>query len=540
MAAESENSSVDERSAEEWTAAPPASNWRPPRAGPLLAGVVVLAGCWLLADALGSLDSLSIAGFGAAGLAGVIWLTTRQRFSPAWTVVGVVGAPVAGGLLTTGIAYVAVAQLAGFARQGSVFVGLGVVLAAFGAAAMPGDAVDRESVTVAARETLVGVVALLLIAGGLVGNTVRREGERTPLETLPLPESLPSLFPETTLVPPLGMVLLIGSLSLLAFRAALTALPVAELLDDRAADPDAARQWFDRLLGGLNDAQIGVVVGIVLLAARLLFGEALADLWGRLPLRVADLLGAVGTAPVLRWLATRLLLVSVVVVGAVKLLRGLHGASASRQLGRAAPFVGAGLAIGAGWLAHEQILSVLLTRLEEALPPSVAAVVLEEAGYVIDYYSGEVVAVGLVAVGGATAVLALGLLRLGMLLRVVPSRHSGHAFAGAGLLVTGGFAAAIGAPLAQALGTIVGAVVVWDLGGFGVGLGRDVGRRAPSLVVQFVRAFTAALLGVVTAAMGLAAASTTASVSLATETAAVLALFAAVGVTVLASLALAR
>lgn len=540
MAAESENSGVDERSVEEWTAAPRASNWRPPRAGPVLAGVVVLAGCWLLADALGSLDSLSIAGVGAAGLAGVVWLTTRQRFAPAWTVVGVVGAPVAGGLLTAGVAYVAVAQLAGFAPQGSVFVGLGVVLAAFGAAAMPGDAVDRESVTAAVQDTLVGVAALLLVAGGLVGNAVRSESERTPLETLPLPESLPSLFPETTLVPPLGMVVLIGSLSLLAFRAALSALPLAELLDDRAADPDAARQWFDRLLGGLNHAQIGVVVGIVLLTARLLFGEAFADLWGRLPPLVAELLGAVGTTLVLRWLATRLLLVSAVVLVGVKLLRRLHGTSVERQVGRAAPLVGAGVAIAGGWLAHEAILSVLLTRLAGALPPSVAAVVLEEAGYVIDYYSGEVVAVGLVAVGGATAVLALGLLRLGMLLRVVPGRHSGHAVAGAGLLVTGGFAAAIGAPLAQALGTIVGAVVVWDLGEFGIGLGRDVGRRAPSLVVQFVRAFTAALLGVVTAAMGLVAASTTASVSLATETAAVLALFAAVGVAVLASLALAR
>jgi hypothetical protein len=529
-----------ERHAEEWTAAPAASNWRPPRAGPLLAGLVVLVGCWLLADALGSLDSLSIAGVGAAGLAGVIWLTTRERFAPVWAVLGVATAPVAGGFVFVGIAYVAVAQLAGFAPQGAVFVGLGVAVAAFGAAAMPGDAVDSESVTAAAWDTLVGVVALLLVAGGLVGNAIRRESERTPLETLPLPESLPPLFPETALVPPLGMVLLIGSLSLLALRAALDTLPVAELLDDRAADTDAAQRWFDRLLSGLNYAQVGVVVGIALLVARILLGEAFADLWGRLPPLVAGLLGAIGTAPILRWLSTRLLVVSAAVVVAVKLLRRLHGTSVGRQLDRAAPLAGAGIALAAGWVAHEQILSVLLTRLEGALPPSVAAVVLEQAGYVVDYYSGEVVAVGLVALGGATAALTLGLLRLGMLLRVAPNRHSGHALAAAGLLVTGGFAAAIGAPLAQALGAIVGAVVVWDLGGFGVGLGRDVGRRAPSLVVQFVRALTAALLGVVTAAMGLAAASTTASVSLATETTAVLALFAAVGVAVLASLALAR
>ena len=524
----------------EWTAVPSANNWRPPRAGAALAGVVVLVGCWLLADALGSLDSLSIAGVGAAGLAGVIWLTTRRRFGPAWTVLGVAGAPVAGGLLFVGIGYVAVAQLAGFAPQGTVFVGLGVAVAAFGAAAMPGDAVDSERVTAASRDTLVGVVALVLVAGVLVGNAIRRESEGAPFGTLPLPESVPSLFPETALVPPVGMVVLVGSLSLLAVRAALTALPVAELLDDRTEDADPVLQWFDRLLGGLNYAQVGVVVGVVVLSARLLLGQVYTDLWSQLPPVVADSLGAVGTESILRWLSTRLLLVSAVVVGAVKLLRRLHATSVGRQLERAAPLVGAAVALGAGWLAHDPILTVLLTRLEGALPPSVAAVVLEEAGYVVDYYTGEVVAVGLVALGGATAALTLGLLRLGMLLRVVPPRHSGHALAAAGLLVTGGFSAAIGASRAPALGAIVGAVVVWDLGGFGVGLGQDVGRRAPSLGVQFVRALTAVLLGIVTAAMGLAAASTTASVSLATETAAALALFAAVGVAVLASLALAR
>lgn len=524
----------------EWTAAPPASNWRPPRAGPLLAGVVVLAGCWLLADALGSLDSLSAAALGAAGMAGVIWLTTRRRFAPVWSVLGVAAAPIAGGLVLAGIAYVAVAQLAGFARQGSVFVGFGVALAAFGAAAMPGDAVDRDSVSTAARETLVGVVVLLLVAGGLVGNAIRRESEGMPLETLPLPESLPSLFPETALVPPLGMVILVGSLSLLTLRAALSALPFAELLDDRTEDADAAVQWFDRLLSGLNYAQAGVVVGIVLVVARLLLAEALVDLWGRLPPLLADLLGAIGTAPILRWLATRLLLVSAVVLGAVKLLRRLHGTSVGRQIDRAAPIIGAGFALAVGWLAHDAILSVLLMRLEGALPPPVAAVVLERAGYVVDYYTGEVVAVGLVALGGVTAAVALSLLWLGMLLRVAPNRHSGHALAAGGLLVTGGFAAAIGAPLPRALGAIVGAVIVWDLGGFGVGLGRDVGREAPSLVVQFVRALAAALLGVVTAAIGLVAASTSSSVSLATETTAVLALFAAVSVAVLASLVLAR
>ncbi|QKY19018.1 hypothetical protein B4589_001005 [Halolamina sp. CBA1230] len=535
------DSDADEPSVEEeWAAAPPASNWRPPRAGATLAVLIVAVGCWLLADALGSLDALSIAAVGAAGFAGVIWLATRERFTPVWTLASVVVAPFSGVLLVAGLGYVGVAQFAGFAPQGAVFVGLGVALAAFGAAAIPGDAVDRGSVTTAARSSSVGVLLLVVVAGGLVGNTVRKEEELEPLSALPLPEELPSLFPETALTPPLGTVLLIGSLSLLALRAALTALPIAELLDDRSDDDEIALRLFERLLAALNAAQIGVVVGIVLLGARRLLGSAWTELWGRLPPVAADLLGLFATAEVVRRLSLRLIAVSVAVVVAVKLLRRLHRSGVRRYLSRVAPLVGGGAALAVGWVAHETILNVVLGRLEATLPASVASTVLEQAGTVIDYYSGEVVAVGLIALGGVAAVITLGLLRLGMAFRVVPGRHTGHALAAAGLLVTGGFAAAVGAPLLPALGAVVGAVVVWDLGGFGVDLGRDVGRRAPSLAVQFVRALTAALIGGVTVAAALAATSRTPSVSLAAETAAVLALFAAIGVAVLASLALAR
>lgn len=538
MAADSETdgSAVEE----EWAGAPPASNWRPPRTGATFAVLIVAVGCWLLADALGSLDSLSIAAVGAVGFAVVIWLATRERFVPIWTALGVVVAPLSGALLVAGLGYVGIAQFAGFAPRGTVFVGLGVALAAFGAAAIPGDAIDRESVTTTARSTSVGGLLLAVVAGGLVGNTVRKREAMEPLSTLPLPEELPSLFPGTALVPPLGRVVLIGSLSLLALRAALTALPIAELLDDRSDDDEIALRWFERLLAALNAAQIGVVVGIVLVGVRFSLGPQWVELWGGLPPTVADLLGLLATAEIVRWLSFRSIVVGVAVVVAVKLLRRLHRSGVRRYLDRFAPLAGGAAAIGIGWVAHEPILDVVLGRLGAALPASVASVVLEQAGTVVDYYTGEVVVVGLVALGGVTAVVTLWLVYLGMLFRVVPNRHTGHALAAGGLLVTGGFAAAVGAPLLPAVGTVVGSVVVWDLGGFGVDLGRDVGRRSQSLPVQFVRALTAGLIGAVTVALALAATSRTTSVSLATETTAVLALFAAIGVAVLASLVLAK
>ncbi|MBP1987173.1 DUF7519 family protein [Halolamina salifodinae] len=528
-----------ETSDEEAVSTLSATNWRPPRAGSALAVAIVAVGCWLLADALGVLDSLSIAAIGGAGVAAVVWLVGRERFSTLGTLLGVAVAPLAGGLLFVGVGYALIAQLAGFAPQGTVFVGLSVVLAGFGAASIPSDSADRERVSAATKSALLSAVGLLAVSGALVGNAVRTQKGMEPLADLPLPETIPELIPEATLVPPLGSFLLLVSLALLALGAALEALPVAELLDDRSSDDDAALEWYERLQSALDRSPIGVVIGIVLLAARVLLGPTYVDLWASLPPFVVGLLDGLARSTLLRWLAIRLLVVGTAVVVLVYLIRRLHRAGIGQHLGKIAVVAGTALALTAGWMGHDLLLNTLTGRLEAALPGQVAEIVLQQVDSVIQYYTGEVVALGLVALGGATAAISLGVLRLGTILRVVPARHSGHGLASAGLLAAGGFAAALGAPLPESLGALVGAVVVWDLGRFGVNLGQDVGRRASSLPVQFVRVLTAALIGAVTAAFGLAAVSTT-PVSIATESAAAVALFAAVGVAFLASLVLAR
>ncbi|NHX37853.1 MULTISPECIES: DUF7519 family protein [Halolamina] len=515
------------------------TNWRPPRAGSALAVAIVAVVCWLLAEALGVLDSLAVATVGGTGIAAVVWLAGRERFAALGTLLGVAVAPLAGSLLLAGLGYTLIAQLAGFAPQGTAFVGMSVVLAGFGAASIPNDSVNHDGVSTATWSALLSAVGLLTVTGALIGNTARRKEEMEPFADLPLPETMPELIPEATAVPPLGSFLLIASLALLALRAALAALPAAELLDDRAGDNDAAIRWFEQLQSALGRATIGVIVGIPLVGARILLGPAYVELWASLPPTVVSLLDGLARAPFLRWLATRLLVGGVIVVMLVRLIRRLHRVGVRKHLGKIAIVAGTALAFAAGWMGHDLILNTLTGRLETALPGSVAEVVLQQIDSVIEYYTGEVVALGLVALGGVTAGLSLAMLRLGMLFQVVPGRHSGHALASAGLLAAGGFGAALGAPLLESLGALVGAVVVWDLGRFGVSLGRDVGRRAPSLPVQFVRVLTATLIGAVTAAFGLAAVSMT-PVSIATESAAAVALFAAVGVAFLASLVLAR
>jgi len=515
------------------------TNWRPPRAGSALGIAIVVVGCWLLADALGVVDSLAVATGGGAGIAAVVWLTSRERAAAMGTLLGVAVGPLAGSLLVAGLGYTLIAQLAGFAPGGTVFVGVSAVLAGFGAASIPNDSADRDGVSTAMWSTLLSAVGLLAVVGALIGNTVRRKEEMEPFADLPLPETIPELIPDATAVPPFGSFLVITSLAVLALRAALAALPVAELLDDRAGDDDAAIKWFERLQSALGGATIGVMAGILLFGARILLGPAYVELWALLPPAVVGLLDALARTPFLRWLAIRLLAVSVTIVVLVRLIRRLHHNGIRRHLGKIAIVAGTALAFAAGWMGHDLILNTLIGRLETALPGSVAEVVLQQVDDVIEYYTGEVVALGLVTAGAVTTGLSLAMLRLGMLFQVVPGRHSGHALASAGLFAAGGFGAALGAPLPASLGTLVGAVVVWDLGRFGVSLGRDVGRRAPSLSVQFVRVLTAALVGAVTAALGLGAVSMT-PVAIATESAAAVALFAAVGVASLASLMLAR
>lgn len=535
--------SSDNTDQAEWTTTLPATNWRPPRAGSALAVLIVAISCWLLADAVGILDSVAVAAAGGAGSAGVVWLVGRERFETATTLLAVAFAPLAGGLLFVGLAYVTIGQLAGFAPQGAIFIGFGIALAAFGATSIPDDSADGKRINAAARSSFFGALLLAAVAAGLVGNIVRKEEETGALSELPLPEELPSLAPESAEllgVPPLGSFLLRTSLALLALRGALTALPVAELLDNRAGDNDALIEWFDRFTAALRFAVVGIVTGIVLLATRVLLGSAYVELWAGLPGGVIGLLDVLATSELLRWLALRVLVVGASVVLLVRLVRRLHQHGIRNHLGKIAVIGGVALAVGAGWFGHELILSAVLTRLEESLPPTVAEMVLEQAQSVIDYYSGSVIAVSLVAIGGVVSAFALGVLRLGTLLGIVPQRHSGHGVAAAGLLVTGGLGAALDAPNLYALGTIVGAVVVWDLGRFGVSLGEDVGRRAPSLPVQFVRVLTASIIGGVTATLGLVAVSMTDSVSLTTESTAALALFAAIGVAFLASLVLAR
>ena len=344
---------------EEWAATPPAKNWRPPRAGSALAVLIVAVGCYLLADALGALDSLSVAAIGAAGLAGVVWLLGRERYAAVGTLLGVAAAPLAGGLLFVGVSYALIAQLAGFAPQGTVFVALSVALAGFGAASVPGDSVDRERVKSAARGTTLAAFVLLVVAGGLIADVVRRENGIKPFEALPMPAELPSLFPETP-VPPVGSALLVLSLSLLALRGALTALPVGELLDDRAGDDSDILRWFERLLSGLGTVgAVGTVAGIALVSARLLLGPAYVNLWTTLPPFVAGLLRWIGTAELLRWLSIRLLVVGVSVVVLVRLIRRLHQSGIENHLGKIAVLLGVVVALAGGWFGHETILDVL-------------------------------------------------------------------------------------------------------------------------------------------------------------------------------------
>lgn len=69
---------------------------------------------------------------------------------------------------------------------------------------------------------------------------------------------------------------------------------------------------------------------------------------------------------------------------------------------------------------------------------------------------------------------------------------------GAGLLVLGALGSAVlAAPPLPALVGVAGAVVAWDVGENGIGLGEQVGRAADSANAEYTHAAASALVGVV-------------------------------------------
>ena len=297
---------------------------------------------------------------------------------------------------------------------------------------------------------------------------------------------------------------LLVSAAAMGVRAAVTALPVAELLADRG-------------VGGVGGRRLGTVSRWLLYIGVATLGAALAGLYVdvqfRTPARLAvavgpgvagPLAGLTGAAT-LRAPLVAVGLAAAAVVAGTRLLRRTARASLTGAARRVGPVLVGGVLTLAVLPVAAPAFDRLVAEVAGRLPSVFATEFRQVAGSVGEFYGPETVVLGVMAaclvVAGLLVLAARLLLWLGYLSR----RRAGFATASAGLFLATVFAGTLETPAPLVFGGLVVSLLVWDAGEYGTTLGREVGRRARTYSGELVHLGGTVAVGVVGIAAALAA-----------------------------------
>ncbi|MFU1782825.1 hypothetical protein ACM16X_15685 [Haloarcula japonica] len=467
--------------------------------------IVVGVTALLVAGLLGTVSADRAALVGTATgvvLALSLWLSGWDRWQAVGTVLAsVLALPVAVGLsVATGGTVVSLgAELFPAASQAAirpavvtllsqVFVVLGCLTAVFGATAATRGVVDTERVEtyggVVVRTTVVPfAVALVLFTRGAVDFLQSNAG--TPgvqqLTGEALTRVLGPVFDPVPGRTHIAIFSLLLALAAAALARGVDSLPLAELVPETSDAPD---------VGGTVDAiertlrwtgRLALLVAPVAGLFELGLGqESMAAL---LPRILYDLIVAVTAAPGLRGLLWWLFLSGMAVSVAVWFLRRTVQSSADRVGTVLAPYVGGGV-ITLGVVA---VAGPAVDAIETALRTTPAAAAVEQLFVpILDVYGPETVTLALAVVALFFVVGAVGQLWVALATSYLRERTAGVTLAAAGLFGASAFAATLDTPTWLVLVGLVGAVVVWDAGSFGMTLGHEVGTGAATRRTELV------------------------------------------------------
>jgi hypothetical protein len=305
------------------------------------------------------------------------------------------------------------------------------------------------------------------------------------LETLPAALGRWLLAPDPVTTHLATLALLVAAAAL-GVRAAIGALPVAELLADRGGGQtreDRVEQT-RRLLGWAGG--VALAAAPVVFLTELVVGSAgLSQAAGASGYR---LLVALSTAPGLRLLLVAATAIAVPLVVAVRLLRWVAQGSVATFANRLGPFVG-GVVITAGAvIVARPVVRGLVGWVAGKLPAPFSSAFRETAGVFVDFYGAPTIVVLLAAVLVAlTATFAL-LFRVGVVAGYLSGETAGYSLASGGLFVATAFAGTAGASPWLVFGGLVGSFLVWDTGRYGTTLGKEIGRHAPTRDAELVHA----------------------------------------------------
>ncbi|MDH5020239.1 DUF7519 family protein [Halobacterium rubrum] len=504
------------------------STWRPTRYGTGITVCVTTALTALVALALDQVVPLAAGWTAALSLTAGLWLATRPtRRVPARYLASLLVAPL-GVAAVGGLAYTAVvvgsAQFppstpagtasAALAVVAQVVVAAGLLTAVVGAASTIGGLVTRRGLRSLWRVTLPTLFAPLLAAtvltaAAVVGDTALTSGGRTVgTAAANAVDTATSFFRS----PPAGKPNL-SSLLLLAFAAATTlsrtlgSLPLELGLDDDQIDAVSEFRGALRTVSWVLTLAILVGVFVDLLLRDPQFR-------GQLDQSVYQYLVAGTQVEPLRDA------LAAVTVGCLGLLAVSYALKrVARTTSRASlegygPLLGGATITAATFAVTGPLVQRVQAAVVAALPPALTPRYQQLSEGVLGFYGPHAVTtVGLSLVVGSTVAVVTAIW-VGMWLRLLPSKTTGPALAGAGLFVATTFAGVTGSlPAWLFFAGIVGSFVAWDSGHFAWQLGREVGRQTPTRNVEAVHLAGTLAVGVLAtgAALGVRRYATTIS-----------------------------
>lgn len=495
------------------------STWRPTRHGTLVTVAVTAALTTLIAAALELVVPLAAAWGTALALAGGLWFATRSS----WRVVaqylaGVLVAPV-GLAAIGGLAYTALTlsstrfpqptpaqgATAILAIVAQLVVVVGLMIAVFGACVAIADLVTGTSLRalwgVTYRTLIVPVLAAgALTATAVLGGVAISNGRRTIGTSIDNGVDVATSF----FLTPAGSAPNLTSLAVLLFATtatlglALRSLPIIAVL---GAEQESTLTAIRRRLANLSWALIllalvGAMVDLLLQEPQ--FRAELGET------TVQYLVAATQVEP-LRTVLAVVVAVNLALLTASYALKRVAQASAAASFERYSPLLsGATITAGVLLVAHPLVRRAQAFVID-ALPPTMAPGYRRLSEGAISFLGPPAITlIALSAVLLATAAIVAGF-RLGMWIRLLPSKTVGPALAGAGIFVASAFGGV--GPLSEWLffAGLVGSFVAWDSGHFAWRLGNEIGRHTPTRNAEAVHLAGTLTVGVAATAIAIAA-----------------------------------
>lgn len=437
---------------------------------------------------------------GALCFAVGLWLVGQDRWGPiAPVLAGLLALPVALGVFVAvfgtalvlasaslpvgSAAALSVLTLTVIARVGIV---AGCVFAVLGLALGVRNVVDADTVSAyfqvcvqtAVVPGLVGVVlagsAVLSLLGGGVGTVGVLDGIGR------------WLFAPNRLRTHVGTLLALVAVASLTLRAAIRALPVAELFGDGGAgETDLSR---------LDQLQSALGLGAV--TAGLLCAPAVATETLFQPVEIQRLLGmglyttvaGLSAAQLLRSLLVLTAVGSTGILAASVALKRAATSSGRTTLRRAGPFVAGGLLTAAGVTFGRPLVDAFVAAVGVRLPAPFDDVFFESTSEVVATFGASTLVVVATTFLLVATVVFVVFFRLAVFTGYLSAETAGYSLASAGLFVAAAFAGTVVTEAWVLFAALVGVFFVWDMGQYGTTMGTEVGRNASTRDAELVHA----------------------------------------------------